>query len=132
VTSSQLCNVSSSVDASVESALFAERLDESFASLIQPYQYTSYEVSSSLRPTTMIFGCPLPDELDGASIGQRAVFNAFEMILNSAANRHRRSLYKAICDAHKQQGDDTKLVRHLSMYLHAMFAHVTVHSQHSN
>ena len=93
MTSSQLCNVSTSVDASVESAFFAERLDESFTSLIEPYRYTSYEVSSSLRPTTMIFGCPLPDELDGASIGQRAVFNAFEMILMSAAEKHPESLY---------------------------------------
>jgi len=110
VTSSQLCNVSSSVDASVESASFAERLDESLTSLIQPCRYTSYEISSSLRPTTMIFGCPLPDELDGASIGQGAVYNAFEMILSSAAEKHRSSLYKAMCDGHKQQGDDTKLV----------------------
>jgi len=110
VASSQLCHVSSSVDASVESASFAERLDESFDSLIQPYRYTSYEISSSLRPTTMIFGCPLPDELDGASIGQRAVFDAFEMILSSAAERHPRLLYEAICDGLKQQGDDIKLV----------------------
>ena len=80
----------------------------------------------------MIFGCPLPEELHGASIGQRAVFNAFEMILSSATKRHPTSLYKAICDAHKQQGDDTKLVRHLSMYLHAIFAHIIGHSQHSN
>jgi hypothetical protein len=110
VTSSQLCNVSSSVDASMESASFAERLDESFTSLIQPYRYTSYEISSPLRPTTMLFGCPLPDELDGASIGQRAVAKAFEMILSSAAKKHPQSLYQAICDAHKQQGDDIKLV----------------------
>jgi len=104
------------VDALVESAFFAERLDESFTSLmrftslVQPYRYTSYEVSSTLRPTTMLFGCPLPNELDGASIGQRAVFNAFEMILMSAADKYPDSLYRVICDAHKQQGDDTKLV----------------------
>jgi len=116
VTSSQLCNVSSSVDASVESASFAERLDESFTSLIrftsliQPYRYTSYEISSSLRPTTILFGCPLPDELDGASIGQRAVFNAFETILSSATEKHPGPLYEAMYDGHKQQGDDTKLV----------------------
>jgi len=110
VTSSQLCTVSSSVDASVESASFAQRLDEGFPSLIQPYRYTNYEISSSLRPTTVIFGCPLPDELDGASIGQRAVSKAFEMILRSAAERHSDSLYRAICDAHEQQGDDIKLV----------------------
>jgi len=108
VTSSQLCNVSSSVDASVESASFAERLDESFTSLIQPYRYTSYEISSSLRPTTMLFGCPLPDELDGASIGQRAVYNAFEMILSSTAEKY--FVWEAMCDGHKQQGDDIKLV----------------------
>jgi len=114
VTSSQLCNASSSVDASVESASFAERLDDSFTSLIrftsliQPYRYTSYEISSSLRPTTMLFGCPLPDELDGASIGQRAVYNAFEMILSSAAKMG--SVWTAMCDGHEQQGDDTKLV----------------------
>ena len=107
MTSSQLCNISSSVDASVESASFAERLDESLTSLIQPYRYTSYEISSSLRPTTMIFGCPLPDELDGASIGQRAVYNAFEMILSSAAKKHPESL---MLDGCKQQGDDIKLV----------------------
>jgi len=103
VTSLQLCNVSSSVDASVESASFAERLDDSFTSLslIQPYRYTSYEISSSLRPTTMIFGCPLPDELDGASIGQRAVYNAFEMILSSAAKNHPWSLYEAMYDGVK-------------------------------
>jgi len=58
----------------------------------------------------MIFGCPLPDELDGASIGQRAVYNAFEMILSSAAKKHPESLYEAMCDGHKQQGDDIKLV----------------------
>jgi hypothetical protein len=58
----------------------------------------------------MLFGCPLPDELDGASIGQRAVFNAFEMILGSAAKMHPQSLYDAICNAHTQQGDDIKLV----------------------
>ena len=116
MTSSQLCNVSSTVDALVESAFFAERLDEGITSLIrftpfiQPYQYTSYEVSSTLRPTIMLFGCPLPDELDGVRIGQRAVFNAFEMILMSAAEKHPNSLYEAICDIHGQQGDDTKLV----------------------
>jgi len=110
VTSSQLCNVSSSVDASVESASFAEKLDESFTFLIQPHRYTSYELSSSLRPTTMIFGCPLPDTLDGASIGQRAVLNAFKTILSSAANKNMLSLYGAMCVGHEQQGDDTKLV----------------------
>ena len=110
MTSSQLCNASSSVNASVESASFAERLDESLTSLIQPYRYTSYEISSSLRPTTMIFGCPLPDELGGASIGQRAVFNAFEMILSSAAKGHPRCLYEAMYNGHKQQDDDIKLV----------------------
>ena len=108
VTSSQLCNVSSSVDTSIESASFAERLDESFAFLIEPYRYTSYEISSSLRPTTMIFGCPLPDELDGASIGQRAVSNAFEMILSSTAKKY--PVWKAMCDGHKRQGDNIKLV----------------------
>ena len=132
MTLSQLCLVSSSVEASAESASFAERLDESFTSLIQPYQYKSYEVSSTLQPTSMLFGCPLPDELDGASIGQRAVFNAFEMILSSAAKKHPYSLYIAICDAHKRQGDGTKLVERVFMYLRAMSAHVTVHSQHSN
>jgi len=80
----------------------------------------------------MIFGCPLPDELGGASIGQRAVFNAFEMILMSAAKKHPDSLYGAICDALKQQGGGTKLVECLFTYLRVMFAHVTVHSQHSN
>jgi len=58
----------------------------------------------------MIFGCPLPDELDGASIGQRVVYNAFEMILSSAAKKHPESLYKAIFDGRKQQGNDIKLV----------------------
>jgi len=116
VTSSQLCNVSSFVDASVESASFAERLDESFTSLIcltsliRPYRYTSYEISSSLRPTTMLFGCPLPDEFDGTSIGQWAIYNAFEMILSSAAKKYPQSLYTAMCDGRKRQGDDIKLV----------------------
>jgi len=94
----------------MEAASLAERLDESFTSLIRPYRYTSYEISSSLRPTTMLFGCPLPDDLDGASIGQRAVSNAFETILSLAAKMHPDSLYQAICDACKQQGDDIKLV----------------------
>jgi len=80
----------------------------------------------------MLFGCPLPDELDGASIGQRAVFNAFEMILSSAVKKNPHSLYDAICDVLKQQGDDTKLVECLFMDLRVMFAHVTVHSRHSN
>jgi hypothetical protein len=110
VISSHLSNVSSSVDASVESASLDERLDESYTSLIRPHRYTSYEISFSLRPTTLLFCCPLPDELDGASIGRRAVFNAFEMILSSAAKMHPQSLYDAICNAHKQQGDDIKLV----------------------
>ena len=80
----------------------------------------------------MLFGCPLPDKLDGASIGQRAVFNAFEMILSSTAEKLPYSLYGAICDANEQQGDGTKLVGCLSMCLRAIFTHVTVHSQHSN
>ena len=116
----------------MESASFAERLDGSSTLLIQPYRYTSYEVSSPLRPTTMLFGCPLPDELDGASSGQRVVANAFEMILRSAAVRHPQSLYRAICDAHKQQGDDAKLVKYLFTGPHAMLANLTVHRQHSN
>ena len=132
VTSSQLCTVSSSVDASKESASFAERLDGSFTSLIQPYRYTSYEVSSPLRPTTILFGCPLPEELDGASIGQRAVAKAFEIILSSAVTQHPASLWKAICDARKQQGNDVKLVKYLVRCLQSLFAHVTVRSQHSN
>jgi len=74
----------------------------------------------------MIFGCPLPDELEGATIGQRAVLKAFETILSSAAEKHPQSLYQAICDAHKQQGDDIKLVKYLIMRPHTMFAHVTV------
>jgi len=80
----------------------------------------------------MIFGCPLPDEFHGANIGQRAVFNAFELILMSAAKKHPQSLYDAICDAHEQQSDNTKLVDYLFMYLRTTFAHITVHSQHSN
>ena len=74
----------------------------------------------------MLFGCPLPDDLDGASIGQRAVFQAFEMILSLVAAKYTRSLYQAICAAHKQQGDDIKLVRSFFMFLRAMFAHVNV------
>jgi len=57
----------------------------------------------------MLFGCPLPDELDGAGIGQRAVSNAFEMILSSAAKKY-LDLYTAMCDGHKQQDDGIKLV----------------------
>lgn len=112
VTSSQLCIASSSMDTSMESAAFAERLEESFTSLIRPYRYTSYEISSSLRPTTILFGCPLPDELDDASIGQRAVSKAFEMILRSAAQKHPESLYQAICDALIHQSNDIKLVKY--------------------
>ena len=112
VTSSQLWIVSSSTDASMESASFAERLEDSFTSVIRPcrYRYTSYEISSPLRPTTMLFGCPLPDELHGVSIGQRAVVEAFETILSSAAKTHPQSLYDAICDAHIQTGNDIRLV----------------------
>ena len=132
VTSSQLCIVSSSMDVSMESASFSERLDGSFTSLIQPYRYTSYEISTPLRPTTMLFGCPLPDELDGAGIGQCAVAKAFETILSSASAKHPQSLYQAICDAHKQQENDVKLVKYLFRCPHAMLAHVTVHRQHSN
>src|SRR5258706_1784450 len=112
VTSSQLCIVSSSTDASMESASFAERLDKSFTSVIRPCRYTSYEISSPLRPTTMLFGCPLPDELDGVSIGQHAVVEAFEMMLGSAAEKHPRSLYDAMCDVHKEPGNDIKLVNY--------------------
>jgi hypothetical protein len=74
----------------------------------------------------MLFGCPLPDGLDGASIGQRVVSHAFGTILSSAAKMHPDSLYQAICDANKQQGSDIKLVNYLIMCLHATFAHVTV------
>jgi len=74
----------------------------------------------------MLFGCPLPDDLDGASIGQSAVNKAFETILSSAAKMHPNSLYKVICDAHKQQGNDIKLVMYLIVCLHAKFAHVIV------
>ena len=126
MTSSQLCIVSSSVDASMEATSFAERLDESLTSSIQPYRYTSYEISSSFRPTTILFGCPLPDELDDSRIGQRATSKAFEAILSSAAKMHSQTLYDAICDAYKQQGNDIKLVTYQIMYLHAVFAHVAV------
>ena len=132
VTSSELCDVSSSIDVSTESTSFAERLEGSFTSLIQPYRYTSYEISSPLRPTTILFGCSLPDELDGASIGQRAVVRAFETILSSAAKANPQSLYNAICDAHYDQGNDIKLVKNLFTCLHLMFAHVTAHSLPSN
>ena len=132
VTSSQLCIVSSSMDASKESASFAERLDESFTPLIQLCRYTSYEISSPLRPTTMLFGCPLPDELDGATIGQRAVSKAFETILSSAAKKEPLYLVQEICNACKQQGNDVKLVKYLVTCPHAIFAHVTAHRQHSN
>jgi len=80
----------------------------------------------------MLFGCPLPDELDGASIGQRAVFNAFEMILSSVAQKHPESLYRAICNALQQQDGGTKLVECLFLYLCAISTHVTPHSQPSN
>jgi len=110
----------------MESASLAERLDEGFTSLIQPHRYTSYDTSSSLRPTTVLFGCPLPDDLDDASVGQCAVNKAFETILSSAAKMHPKSLYQAICDAHKQQGNDVKLVKYLIVCLHARFAYVIV------
>ena len=54
----------------------------------------------------MIFSCPLPDELDGASIGQRAVDNAFKAILSSAAKMHPDNLYTVMCEAHNRQGLD--------------------------
>lgn len=110
VTSSQLFLASSSLDVSMESTNFAERLDNSFTSLIQPYRYTSFENSSSLQPTTMLFGCSLPDDLNGAGIGRNAVVIAFESILSSAAKKHRRNLYEAVFNAHKRQGDEIKLV----------------------
>ena len=80
----------------------------------------------------MLFGCPLPDELDGASIGQRAVAKAFEMILSSAAVYHREYLTQEIYLARQQQGNDVKLVKYRFACPHAIFAHVTVHRQHSN
>ena len=74
----------------------------------------------------MLFGCPLPDELDGAtSIGQHNVSKAFEAILSSAATDS-QSFLEAIRDAHKQQGNDIKQVKYHLVGLHAMFAHVTV------
>jgi len=80
----------------------------------------------------MLFGVPLPDDLDGASIGQRAVSNAFETILSSAAKMHPDSLYQAICDAHKQQGNDIKLVStRLCIYMWCSLM-LLLHSQHSN
>ena len=130
-TAGELRLVSSSVDATIESTSFARRLGESFTSLVQPYRYKSYEIFSAYRPTTMLFGCPLPDDLDSSTIGERAVAKAFEAILSSAAKMHPASLYQAICDSHKQQGKDIKLVeeiklvKHLIMCLHAMIAHVT-------
>ena len=137
MTSSQLCVVSSPVDASMESASFAERLGDSFTSLTQPYRYTSYETPSSLRPTTMLFGCSLPDELDGASIGQRAVDNAFKAILSAAAKMHPNDLYNAMCDAHHRrgldrQGFDIKPVSRSLCGWGATFVHTIFHSQHSN
>ncbi len=80
----------------------------------------------------MLFGCPLPDDLDGASIGQCAVAKAFEMILSSAAKMHPNTLYQAICDAHKQQGNDTKLVRCPSCVCVKCVLMSPLHSQHSN
>ena len=74
----------------------------------------------------MLFGCALPDDLGSASIGQRTVVQAFETILCSAAEKHPQSLYQAICDAHKQQGNDIKLVKYLAVCLRATFAHVTI------
>ena len=56
----------------------------------------------------MLIGCPLPDELDGASIGQRAVDNAFKAILSSAAKKYHTNLYDVMCDAHKRQGLDQR------------------------
>lgn len=73
----------------------------------------------------MLFGCPLPDELYGASIGQRTVSKAFEAILSSAATDP-QSFLEAIRDAHKQQGNDVKQVKYHLICLHAMFAHITV------
>ena len=74
----------------------------------------------------MLFGCPLPDDLDGASIGQRAVNKAFDTILSSAAEMHPFALYQAICSAHRQQGNDIKLVKYLIVCLHARFAYIIV------
>ena len=111
----------------MESASFFEKLDESFTSLIQPYRYTSYDTSSLLRPTTMLFGCHLPDELDGASIGQRVVFNAFEAILTAATDYAPLDLYAAISLAIIEQGsNDIKLVKYLFVCQHAIYTHVNV------
>ena len=74
----------------------------------------------------MLFGCPLPEELDGAGLGQCAVSQAFEALLKSAAEKHPRTLYREICDAYEKHDNDTTLVTYLIMYLHAMFAHVTI------
>jgi len=81
----------------------------------------------------MLFGCPLPDELDGASIGQRAVYNAFEVILSSAAENHAQSFSEAMCDGHKQQGDDIKLVSTcICTRIQCSLMSPFVHSRHSN
>ncbi len=74
----------------------------------------------------MLFGCPLPDELDPASIGQRTVSKAFEAILSSVATKPSESLIEVIRDAHKQQSNHIKLVKYHLICLHAMFTHVTV------
>ena len=74
----------------------------------------------------MLFGCPLPDDLTGASLGQHAAVKAFEMILSSAAKANPNTLYQAICVAHQQQANDIKLVKYLFICLHAMFSHITV------
>ena len=116
----------------MESASFSERLEESLASLISPCRYTSYEISSSLRPTTILFGCPLPDDLDGASIGERAVAMAFEAILSSAAKMRPYNLYEAMCNAHKQQGNDvTPVSPSLGVQVQCLLMSLS-HSQHFN
>ena len=113
--------VSRSVDARTESTSFSERLGECFTSLVEPYRYKSYEIFSAYRPTTMLFGCPLPDDLDSSTIGQRAVSKAFEAMLGSAAKMHPSSLYQALCDSHKQQGKDSKLVEEIKLVKHPAY-----------
>ena len=76
----------------------------------------------------MLFGCPLPEELDGSSIGQRAVATAFETILSSAAVQDGQSLNGVIYGAY-QQRNDVKLVK---TGPHPIVAHLTIHRQHSN
>jgi hypothetical protein len=81
---SQLCLAVSDFNAPADVANFCDAFERGLTSLKFPYGYKSAKFPTSLRPTSMLFGCSLPDELETDSRGQLAVFNALETIFDFA------------------------------------------------